>query len=491
MQQISRIIFRNSFFGVAAHVVIKVLSFGFFVLTVRYLGADEMGEYLAAVAFGRVFIFIADLGIGPYTVREVARLRADPESGGRINELYGTVLRVRFVLSLVATGLVLSFAYLTGRPPLMIGAIALNMLVLILANMQGTAESMLSGFERLDLASAAKVFNQIIYMAVGAVALWLGFGYFGLIGATAVGITLMLGVCVQAVRKLGVRVGAGASWPWPALLKASLPFGVISFALGLSYNLDTVLLNIFRGNEETGYYITAYGLVFSVMFLSNAVNTALYPSLSRASVDRADRLPAVYERCLGYLMIFAVPIAIGGATLAEPMVLLLYGEEFRAIVPVVQIIIWVVPLMFASEFLGYVVVISDKERYVARSIVISTMLNVTLNLLLIPRLGLYGAAMMTVLTELVLVGQYVWLMRSFLAHFNWQLVLFRPLLAALLMAWAVYLLRDLPVIMTILFGAAVYGGLLAVLGVLGKEEFRFLLSLRPGRAKASAPQPEV
>lgn len=488
MQQLSRIIVRNSFFGVAAHIAIKILSFGFYVLTVRLLGADQMGEFIAAVAFGRVFIFIADLGIGPYTVREVARLRATIEGSARINDLFGAVLRLRFLLSLVATVLVIAVAWITDRPLLMLGAIALNMLVLILSNLQGATESMLAGFERLGLASAAKVYNQLLYMAVGAVALWLGFGYYGLIGATMAGVSLMLVVCWRALRRLDVHPGTGASWPWASVLRASLPFGVISFALGLSYNLDTVLLNIFRGNQETGFYTTAYGLVFSVLFLSNAVNTALYPSLSRASVSGSETLPAVYERCLGYLMIIAIPIALGGVTLAEPLVRFLYGEAFQSIAPVVQIVIWVVPLMFASEFLGYVVVISNQERYVARSIVVSTTLNVIFNLLLIPWLGLYGAAIMTVLTELVLVSQYLWLLRKTLASFNWQQVLFRPFLAALAMAWVVYLFRELPVLATIMIGALVYAVLLFLLGVVGKEEFRFMLSLRPGSAKPTTTQ---
>ncbi|MES4792645.1 MAG: flippase, partial [Chloroflexota bacterium] len=81
-------------------------------------------------------------------------------------------------------------------------------------------------------------------------------------------------------------------------------------------------------------------------------------------------------------------------------------------VPVLQIVIWAVPLMFASEFLGYMVVVQGKESRVARAVLLSTSLNVALNILLIPRFGFIAAAIMTVLTEAVLVGQYLWFLRG-------------------------------------------------------------------------------
>ena len=75
MQQFSRIVARNSAFGMAAQLTIKVLSFGFTVLIVRQLGAADFGQYAAVLAFGGLFVFVADLGLSPYAVREVARWR--------------------------------------------------------------------------------------------------------------------------------------------------------------------------------------------------------------------------------------------------------------------------------------------------------------------------------------------------------------------------------------------------------------------------------
>ncbi len=474
MQQLSRIVVRNSAFGMAAQMLIKLLSFVFTVLIVRNLGADDFGQYSAVLAFGAMFVFIADLGLSPYMVREVARWRDAPDGAVHIRNLYANVLILRFLLSILAATLLIITAWLTGRPLVMIGAIALGTLGLLMYSVQGTCEALLSGHERLDINATARVLQQLAFVLVGGVVLWLGLGYYGLIGANLLGIALITFICWRGVRALNLHPGQITMQNWPTLLRASLPFGVIGLTLGLSYKFDTVMLNIYRGDSETGLYNAAYGLVFSMVMLSNVVNTALYPSLTRHAANAPETMPRVYERALRYLLMLALPIAVGGAALSGQIVPFLFGNEYLAAVPILAIVIWTVPLMFLSEFLGYVVVISGHESRVARSIMISTSLNIALNALLIPRYGFYAAAIMTVITEMVLVGQYVWLLHSLLRQIDWMLVLLRPLLAALLMGGVVLAAASLPLLLTILLGGMIYVGLLFAFGLLGRDEAEFV-----------------
>jgi hypothetical protein len=112
---LSRTVVRNSVFGVGSQFAIKLLSFAFSVLVVRHLGASEYGQYAAALAFGAVFVFLADLGLSPYAVREVARRRDQPNGEADIRALYGNVLTLRFLLSVVTALLLVAAAWLTGR----------------------------------------------------------------------------------------------------------------------------------------------------------------------------------------------------------------------------------------------------------------------------------------------------------------------------------------------------------------------------------------
>lgn len=480
MHQLTSTVLRNSVFGMVAQIAIKLLSFAFTVLIIRNLGANDFGQYAAVIGFGTVFLFIADLGLAPYTVREVARLREAPDSLERIRGLYADVLALRLILAVVAGVLVVSAAILTGRPGLMIGAIALNALTVLIYAFHGSAESVLSGFERLDLTSGLQVVNQLCFVTLGALALWIGFGYYGLIIATMIGVATMTTLVVRALWGLGVRPGSFTRRRWLTLIRAAFPFGVIGLTLGLSYRFDTVLLSIFSGDVPTGHYNAAYNLVFALVTLSNVLNTALYPSLSRQAIHSPETLPTIYERVLRYLLLVALPIAVGGFILARPLVGLLFGPEYGPSAPLLAILIWTLPLMFLSEFLGYVVVIASREAQVARAIVVSSSINIVANLALIPRFGVGAAAIITVVTEFVLVGQYLWLLRDLLGQMRWG-ALTRSAAAVAVMAALVYVARDLPVLVTVGLGGLLYGGLLLALRVVGPDEAAFVRQLVASR----------
>jgi O-antigen/teichoic acid export membrane protein len=475
---LSRTVARNSAFGMGSQLAIKVLSFAFSVLVVRHLGAAEYGQYAAALAFGAIFVFFADLGLSPYAVRDVAQRRGRPGGEEAINALYGNLLALRLLLSLVTAVMLVGAAWLTGRPAVMVGAIALGAVGLVINSAYGASEAVAAGSERLDLSATARVLNQLVFVLLGAAALWLGLGYYGLIFANLAAIAAMSWMCWRAVRRLGVRPTRAVISCWPDLLRASLPFGVVGIALGLSYRFDSVLLSVYRSDVETGYYNAAYNLVFSATVISNAINTALYPSLARDAVESPDGSTRTGERALRYLMVIGLPIAAGIWAVADELVVLLFTSTYLPAASVLRVVIWAVPLMFASEFLGYLAVIRGKERPVARSVAISTGLNIALNLALVPRFGLAAAAAMTVATELVLVGQYLWLLRAELRHLDLGRAIGRPLAAALIMGGLALALRDLPLVAVAALGALAYAGLLLALGVAGRDELRFLLSLR-------------
>ena len=487
MKTLSQVVLRNSALGMAAQLLIKVLSFGFSVLIVRNLGAAEFGQYSAVIAFGVTFAFFADLGLSPYAVREIARLRDAPDGAARANALYGDILALRLVLSGLTIVLVVCAAWLTGRPALMVAAIALNALGLLLYSLQGASEAVLAGYERLDLAAAGKVTYQLAFVVLGGLALALGLGYLGLVAATLAAVAVMAWICLRGARALGAHPGRPDPRRWAGLLKASLPFGLIGFALGLSYKFDSVLLNVFRGDSETGYYNAAYNLIFSVALFSNVLNTSLYPSLSRQSVSDPQGLARSYERALRYLLAAALPVTLGIFILADQLIPFLYTAGYGAAVPALQVLTWVVPLMFVSEFLGYVVLISGQEKRAARAVLASSLVNGVANLLLVPRFGLMAAAVMTVATEALLVGQYIWELRAILRGFDWLATLLRPGTAVLGMGGVTLLLHaSLPFWLNAGLSALVYLGLLVALGVVGRTEWDSLRGFRARPLKAEA-----
>ncbi len=486
-QQFGKTIARNAAAGMAAQVAIKLLSFAFSVLIIRRLGVSTYGQYAAVLAFGALFVSLADLGLSPYAVREIARLRDKAEGLPRAAALFGNVLALRLLLALGAGACILLTGWLTQRPAPMLVGLALGVVGLVMYGAQGAFQSVLAGFERLDLTAGANVLQQLLFVTLGAVVLWAGWGYHSLIVVNLLGIALLTLVCWRGVRRVDLRPARPATKEWGGLLRAALPFGFIGLTLGLSYKFDSVLLNIFHGDAATGTYNAAYTLVFAVVVLSNVINVALYPSLARQSVRAPESLRRIYERVFGYLLMIALPIAVGGSLLAGSLVDFLFGDQYAGAVQVLAILVWVIPFMFLTEFLGYIIVIDGAERRVALAIAASTTVNVALNALLVPRYGVLAASIMTVVTEAILLSQYAWTLRRRLPPLVWARVLVRPAAAALLMGAAVYLMDGLSLFATIGVGALVYAVCLLAFGAFGRTELDFVRALRQRPAQANEP----
>ncbi len=486
MSGFARTVVRNSAAGFIAQFAMRVLSFAFNVLVIRQLGAEAFGQYMAIGAFGELFLFVADLGLAPYAVREYARYRDSEDGPERARRLFGNLLWLRIVLALVAGASTVVAGVVTQRPLEVIVALTVNALFLWVYGIQGASEVTLSGFERIDLAAGAKVLNQLIFVLAGGAALYLNGGYFGLIAANLLGGIAMAVVCWRGVSRLGVRPAPPEFAEWPKLLRAALPFGLVTFALGLSYRFDTVLLNIWQGDVVTGHYRAAYNLIFSLVMFSNVINTALYPTLTRQAARHPERLAEVTSRILRYLLTAALPLAVGGFLLAGPLVDALYNaQEYADSIRALQILIWVLPFMYASEFLGYVILITNREQFVARAVIVSTALNVAFNLLLVPQFGLLAASAMTVLTEIVLVGQHVWNLRPLSGQIDWGRALLRPLAASAVMGAALIMAGAwVPWWASIIVGVLVYAGAGFLLGAFGPADLAFFMRSRAAPAEA-------
>ncbi len=264
---------------------------------------------------------------------------------------------------------------------------------------------------------------------------------------------------------------------WLRLVKAAFPFGIIGFTLGLSYKIDTVLLQYFQGNAVTGWYNAAYNLIFMLMTISHAVNVSLYPSMVRQYTTNPNRMIQIYNRALKYMFVLSLPIAAGTTILGDKIVFLLYSEEFSAAILPLRILIWVLPLMFLSELLGNIVIVHSQEHRVVRSIGVSTAVNVILNLVFIPLFGLKAASVITVLTEVILVSQYLWILRPELASIDRVSAFLKPALAAAFMGMAAWAFRGWNLLIIVAISASIYLAGIVLLGVVDKKEVHFLRNL--------------
>jgi O-antigen/teichoic acid export membrane protein len=188
---------------------------------------------------------------------------------------------------------------------------------------------------------------------------------------------------------------------WLGLLKASFPFGIIGVVGESSRRFDTVFMSFVLTYAAVGWYNVPYNLVSMLLLLAQSLALSMFPSLVKEYDSGRGSIQDTVQRAMRYLLLLSLPISIGGTLLADPIIVALYGPSFRPAVPVLQIMLWTLPFMFLAEILGRTVITLHQEKKAAWVVTLNALLTVALDIVLIPKFGTTGAALVMVVGQLV------------------------------------------------------------------------------------------
>jgi len=477
-----RILARNMAFMLGGQVVIKIFAFIFNIYVVRRLGDAHFGRYSTALAYVAIFGMFTDLGMSSLSVREMARKQEN------VAWMVPNIMTLRALLSLAAIAFTTLSAWLLGKTPDLVLGIFIASCGLLLYAFQGPLDSVMIAQERLDFSSTLNLFNQMVFMILGTVLLLAGAGYIGLLLASLAGVLAMgLASVFVAKRILGLGFEHPNSRRWRPLLHASLPFGFMGIIRMLTSRFDTVFMSFTLTDAAVGWYNVPYNLIMMMLLLAQSLAISMYPTLVKEYDSGHGSIQNTVQRALRYLLLLSLPITVGGTLLADRVILLLYGQEFAPAIPVMKILIWVLPSMFLAEILGRTGSTMHLERKAMRFAVIRALISIGLNVALIPRFGVVGAAVAAVTAALVRIVLSSILIGPAMLWKGNVTPLLRVVGAGTLMGGVVWLLRDTPILATIddkialllliATGAAIYGAATLLLHAVSPGEVRYLYDM--------------
>ncbi|MGN6564570.1 MAG: oligosaccharide flippase family protein [Thermomicrobiales bacterium] len=481
----ARALLANSLTMFGGQLAIKALSFIFSIAVIRHLGDEQYGQYAICVAFGGLFTVLSDLGLAQLTVKRIAQRPAP----GVMARTVANVVALRVCLALAVVALTTIIAWLVGYSPRVRVGIFIAVLGLLSYAFFGVADAVAMGLERFRFSAVLNVCLQLTTMGLAALLVFGGGGFLGLLTATTIGV---FAVGLLALRRLNRDVSLRAPLApasWPGLVRGALPFAAITLALSVSYKADAVILSFAVSTALVGAYTVAYNLVFTCSTISHSINLALFPAMTREHARAPEAAQRLFQHGFRYLLLLSLPIAIFVSLNAHAIVLLLYGERFAAAALPMALLAWVVPLMFLSEFLGYVAIVVDRETLAARANWVSSAANVAANLAFIPFFGIAAAAAVTVGTELALVGQYLIALRRHRLFASTRRALLGTLLAGAVLAIVLLLLRPVhwPVLALGPIAGLVYLVAAFATGALGRAELELVAALVAPRLQRIAP----
>jgi O-antigen/teichoic acid export membrane protein len=164
--------------------------------------------------------------------------------------------------------------------------------------------------------------------------------------------------------------------------------------------IDQIMLGHLAGSEMLGNYSVAVRLSELWYFIPSAVAVSLFPTIVRSHEGHSveaykKRMQVFFDMLAGMAYVIALPFAL----FASPLVIALYGAEYADAGPILQVHIWALVFVSLGAVRGRWLVAENLTRFLLIATVVGTVVNVSLNFLLIPEFGGMGAAWATLFSQ--------------------------------------------------------------------------------------------
>lgn len=470
---LTRKVAHNTLIQFTGKIVSTLLGVIAIAMLTRYLGAERYGWYTTAITFLQFGAIVIDFGLIPVTAQMLSETKGENKT--LFQNLLGFRITTAFLFFFLAPLISLFFNY----PPQIKIAIAISAISFL-----GTAiNQILIGYYQYKL----KMYIQAIGEVVSRVVL-IG-GLFCVITASASFLNVIWAITFSGIAYTAVLLfSAAKDTPltprfdpkvWKAISVKMWPI-----ALSIIFNVvylkgDVLILTFFRSQTEVGIYGSAYRVVDIMSQTAMMFMGVILPLLAAVFVTKdKERFARRYQKAFDGVFLIAFPVVVGMAVLATPLIRLIAGEEFTPAGIPLQILSLAVLGVYIGSFFGHVAVAINQQKRTLFIYITCAVLTLTGYLVFIPKYGMFGAAWMSVFSELF-VGIVLALVIYPLAKVKLNFSIFlKALFASGIMGVGVYFLSFLPVLALVPIGAGIYGGILFLTQAINRETIQEIIKLK-------------
>ena len=468
----TRRIAKNTAILSIAEIVSAIISLFFTMYVARYLGAEGFGTLSFALAFIAIFGVFTDIGLNQLMTREVARDKT------LAPKYLGNIINLKAILAVVTFGLIavtINLLYYPDQTKIVVYFIAG---FLVSNTFSVMYYSIFQAHERMEFITLGRVVNAVLLLigALLAVNQNLPVTAFALVYFLASFSTLLCNIIVSTWKFAKPKVEIDFRF-WKETLKQAWPFGLAGVFSGIYFWIDSVMLSFMQGDEVVGWYNAAYRLVFVLTVIPGIYFTSAFPAMSKYYVTSKESLKLIYEKSIKYMIILAVPIAFGTSLLADKAIMLIYDAGYFNSIIALQILVWAVAFVFISSGFARLFESSNKQLIVTIVAGGCAILNVVLNLILIPKYSYIGASAATVTTEFTALAiLFLWSSRIGYGISGKKIIdiLVKTLVAGAVMSSLVFILRNLALWWLVPLSALLYFIVLFIIKGIDGEDILLL-----------------
>jgi O-antigen/teichoic acid export membrane protein len=472
---------RNILFSGARLVVSAGATICVSAIMARTLGPQNMGVYSYAMWLVGTLGILANIGLPAALTKYVSEClgSGDKTTAARIGK---RLLLTQLFVALGVSGLTacLWFFKTPYRSILVLAAV----MILLQALQQGLLAA-LAGVQRFDRIAWISLYVALVQVASVGLAALLHCGVMGMLWATLAGLVVGAGLSYRAVDQLLLKLASPVSIARPETPDIFVRIRKFSITISYILLLDTIVwqrsevlfLKWYSTLPQIAFYTLAFSIATKLSEVSGTFSSTLLPlyseSYGRTGLKDIGR---VYVRALKYLQMVMVFPCLLAAAICRPLVDLLYGPSYGPVVLPLQLLLVSLALTSIGVVGSPLLVGTEKQSFIAKYGTFVAVLNIVMDLLLIPTHGALGAAIANCTAQIVgVLGGTIFVIRYAKASFPWRTTATIYVAAAISAAPAAYCFSGVQsgiVIRaaSVAVGALLYLGLLVFAGELGKHD---------------------
>ncbi|MEI6479404.1 MAG: flippase [bacterium] len=466
----SQTVAKNTFWlgiGTFSSRVVKAIII---IYAARVLGTTDYGIFSYSLSLAALFSIFADVGMGPILTREVAK---DPKT---LEKNLATSLVIKLILVGISVILV---AFISPFFSTIKGVNNLMILAALLVAFDALREfgfSITRAKEKMETEAAINLTTSIAVtlfgfgaLALKKSALSLMTGY--MIGS-GIGFILSFILLRGYLRNLWCLFDASRALH---ILKEATPFAVMGLLGAITTNTDAVMIGWLNGADDVGRYSVAIRIVGLAYLIPTMIATSVFPLISRLAKKEDARVSQIMERIVPFSLSLAIPIFVGGAILASPILLFLFGSDYVSAGPAFALLLFTIILSFPGAIIINSIFAYNEQKTLITALTLGALGNALLDYLLIPKMGISGSSIATVVSQGV-AFLIIWGAMKHINNFKTVKYMWKSLVAGLIMGVVTIVLNALGihVILNVIASGMIY---ILTLTALKDDVFRQIITV--------------
>lgn len=454
---VKQTIFKNTFWlginlamGMLSGLVLSVFA-------ARNLGATEYGKFNFALSFASLFFVFFTFGINQIIIRDFAKDENKEKD-------FSAILSLKIVLGIITLMFIGIGSFLVTKDSAIHRMILILGLFAFFESFYNTIYAFFQARQRMEYHALTQILGSLVLTGFGLFVLFkfplaqnLARAYLASGVIVAVCVLLILHYKVQYIKIIwDINV-------WKKFLKLSWPLALVAFCYQIYNNIDSVMMGYFGQITQTGWYNAAFRITSIVLVPMSLITTSFFPVLSKVSEKHSQKFQRLWDVQMELIIMIVLPLVIGGIVLAPKIISFLYGPAYFPSILAFQILIVSAGIIFLYDgSFKKPLIIFNHQKKIFFALFSGALINIVLNLFLIPKYSLYGAAVATLIAQIFIFLLELMFILKYTEIDIFNLKFFKAFSGAIISGILMYFVISLPfvysfnVILVVIVGAMTY-----------------------------------